>query len=1172
MKKFLKSGRFYLWAGMLIPALIVLAGFIVIKVWPFGDGTVLIIDSLHQYLPFYTDLHEKLTQGDSLFYSFSGGLGYNFWATWAYYMASPLNLLIALVPTANVGDFMDLMILLKIGACGGIFSWYLHRRRPDAPGLPLVFGTMYALGNFLIGYYFNLMWLDSMAVTPLILYGIEQLVHGKRGRIYGLSLFYAIWCNYYIGFMLCIFSCLYLLVCLVQEQGMTVGKLLRRCLTFGVYSLLAGGMAGVVLLPAYRALSASESMLSNTFPRQLRFYTDFFAMFRAHFISEHPINISDSQVGFNAYCGCAALILIWCYALDQKISLRRKLPHLLLTALLFMSVTVNILNYIWHGFHTQNGLPNRFAFLYVLMLLLLCFDVFPDLPSMAAWKLCLSGAVPLGLSCYLVLSGRADMDTYGNWVYLTPALLAFYLLLILVIRARRACPALPAFMLGSLMFSEAALHGIYGIMYNENVTRSIYLKDQASYRSLMKQQGDTDFFRAEIDSQRMRNVGMFAGARSMVLFNSTMQEAVTAFCDALGIEARTNKNGYNGVTRLMNDVFGIRYVLSSNGKAESLYQFPKIGGDDNLQLYKNENALSVGFLADEWILDWETLPGDPIGTQNDFAYLAAGVENLYVLDRVIEAEDGTEYGVKVPDQKQVYLYVPDRIEEFRLQTPEYSRTYSTYTDHLYTVNAEGASNLGYFTCELKSTQTAERVSVYTCPDERYQKVRDHLAKSQLKQVRATGSSLSGTIDADRDGVLVLTIPYDKGWSVKVDGKAARAVEIGGALTGLELTEGRHQISMNYTPAGFAGGLWLTGICTGVFILLQLLSGRSGQRRITALPSPEPHFEGERSLAGAGDPSQEQENTEESSGEDMKMDESIITGLRGCNPKGRVLLDEPMREHTTFRVGGPADCFVEPGSEEELVRTIAFCREHALPCYVIGNGSNLLVGDRGFRGVIVRLGGALAQIDAQGDCIRAGAGALLKDIADTAARNGLAGLEFASGIPGSLGGAVLMNAGAYGGEMKDVVRSVRVLTREGEIEQIPGSEMGFGYRTSLAQTQGQIVLGALLSLHRGDREQIQRTVDDLTQRRAMKQPLEKASAGSTFKRPEGYFAGKLIMDAGLRGFSLGGAQVSDKHCGFVINNGEATAAEVAALIAEVQKRVYEHSGVRLEPEVRRIGEF
>ena len=807
---------------MLLASLLTFIGFALIRVWPFGDGTVLIIDSLHQYLPFYTDFHEKLIHGDSLLYSFSGGLGYDFWATWAYYMASPFNFLIALVPTPNVGDFMDLMILLKIGLCGGTFSWYLHKRNPARPFMPIVFGCMFALGNFMMGYYFNLMWLDSIAMTPLIMYGIEQIVKGKKGLFYGLSLFYGLWCNYYVGFMLCIFSCLYLALCVIESRRRTGKEYVRIALRFGWHSLLAGGMASVVLLPAYRALTVSESMLDNSFPTTIRFYTDFLEMITAHFAAEHPINISDSQVGLNAYCGVIVLILILCYILDDRIRLRVRIARTCMLGLFLLSFSMNILNYVWHGFHQQNGLPNRFAFLYVFLLLTACYDAYGDIPYLSSLKLTLAGAIPFLVSLFAVASGKTDFEEYGYWNYLTPVLILLYLGIIVFFRTPVLFRKAGAVVLGSVMLLEAAAHCIYGTQYNENVTRSIYLKDQASYRQLVGEQQDTDFFRSEIDSQRMRNVTMFAGGHSMIMFNSTMQASVTEFCDRLGIEARTNKNGYIGVTRLLNDVFGIRYVLSSNGKGDALYQFEKIGEDDNLAIYYNPDALSLGFLVNEEIRLWNTQEGDPLEVQNAFVRLATGQDEIYTLDRKVDAEDDKPYGVKIPEGKQVYLYLPEKIESITVDTPEYKKTYSTYTDHLYVVNGLDDDRMGEFTCQLKSSQSRETVWIYTCPDELVKKVRDALAVSQLEDVDAAGNHLRGTIDADRDGILLLTIPYSHNWSVRVDGETVKAEPIGGALMGIPVTKGNHSIRMSYIPNGLKSGLCLSVLCTLLLILTMIV--------------------------------------------------------------------------------------------------------------------------------------------------------------------------------------------------------------------------------------------------------------------------------------------------------------------------------------------------------------
>lgn len=286
----------------------------------------------------------------------------------------------------------------------------------------------------------------------------------------------------------------------------------------------------------------------------------------------------------------------------------------------------------------------------------------------------------------------------------------------------------------------------------------------------------------------------------------------------------------------------------------------------------------------------------------------------------------------------------------------------------------------------------------------------------------------------------------------------------------------------------------------------------------------------------------------------------------------VLKDEPMAAHTTFRIGGPADYFVMPSEAGEVKRIVCLCREKDVPYYIIGNGSNLLVGDRGYRGVIIQIFKNMDRIHVQEKEIRVQAGALLSKTAAAACEAELAGLEFASGIPGTVGGAVRMNAGAYGGEMKQVLKSADVLTPEGEILTLTADEMKLGYRTSIISKMDYIVLEAVLELTPGSREEIRGRMEELKEKRVSKQPLEYGSAGSTFKRPEGYFAGKLIQDAGLRGFRVGNAQVSEKHCGFVINLGGATAREVADLMDEVVRRVEENSGVRLEAEVKRIGVF
>jgi len=303
-----------------------------------------------------------------------------------------------------------------------------------------------------------------------------------------------------------------------------------------------------------------------------------------------------------------------------------------------------------------------------------------------------------------------------------------------------------------------------------------------------------------------------------------------------------------------------------------------------------------------------------------------------------------------------------------------------------------------------------------------------------------------------------------------------------------------------------------------------------------------------------------------------MNNQIYEHLCRIMEPARVRTDEPMSAHTTFRIGGPADYFVQPADETELAGVLALCRQEALEHFIIGNGSNLLVSDEGYRGLIIQLGGRFGQIRFEGTGVTAQAGARLSVIARSAMEQGLSGLEFASGIPGSLGGAVLMNAGAYGGEMKQVVTGVRLMDADGEVRTVTGEEMQFGYRYSLAQSENLIVLEAVMQLQPGQKEEISAHMEELRRRRVERQPLDLPSAGSTFKRPEGYFAGKLIMDAGLRGYRCGGAMVSGKHCGFVVNAGGATAMDVWQVMRDVRQKVQEASGVALEPEVRLLGVF
>lgn len=289
-------------------------------------------------------------------------------------------------------------------------------------------------------------------------------------------------------------------------------------------------------------------------------------------------------------------------------------------------------------------------------------------------------------------------------------------------------------------------------------------------------------------------------------------------------------------------------------------------------------------------------------------------------------------------------------------------------------------------------------------------------------------------------------------------------------------------------------------------------------------------------------------------------------------ENEIFIDEPMKLHTSFKIGGPADFFVIPDNLEKLNKIIKLSSANNIPYFIIGNGSNLLVTDKGYRGIIIQIGKNLSNVYVEGDIVIAEAGVLLSRLARILYESSLTGFEFASGIPGTLGGAVFMNAGAYGGEIKDIILSVEAMDKKGDIITLNKDELQLGYRNSILQKKEYITLSAILKLKKGNQDSIKHIMDDLADRRRTKQPLEFPSAGSTFKRPEGYYAGKLIMEADLKGYSIGDAQVSEKHCGFIVNKGQATFDDVYNLIKYVKKVVYDKSSVELEPEVRILGEL
>ncbi len=801
------------WAAFGISSLTVLATFLAQGVF-IGDRGVLIIDSLHQYLPFFTDFQQKLKNGESLLYSFGGGLGYNLWAAFAYYLASPLNLAMAAIPMASVMDFMGALIVVKIGLCGAAFAWYFADRGEGQDYLPIPFGCMYALSTFVIGYYFNLMWLDSILILPLVMKGIERICDGGSGKLFAGSLFYGIYCNYYIGYMLCLFACLYFLAQWAARRFSWKAFAVSG-LRFAWLGLLSGGMAAAVLMPAYKALQLTEAS-GGAFPTKVRFYTDAFSQLTGHFALVEPINIQDGQSGVNIFCGTIVLILTLLYVLDKELPIKERAAKLALAGLLLFSMNFNMLNFIWHGFHTQNGLPNRFAFLYIAILLVMGFDALRHVQKLEPWRIGIAWVLPMAFvgACFYRQTGERPWYVYAA----TLGLLAVYGFALFGMCWRdKVKPALAV-----LMTVEMVATGAYGVACDGTVGESTYVNEQKAYQAMAaRQAGAGEFYRADIDSQRMRNENMFLGANGLALFSSTMPEATVNLCRAIGMEARTNKTGYLGVSKLFNDVFGVRYVVSKSGK-DTLYQMRKADYEDPLTLYYNEGALSLGFLVSPDIKNWQIADKLPMQVQDEFATLATGVPFQYTLREAYDLEEGPTYIIRLHPGEQTYIEVTENVASLTIKTPQYEKTINNYTKSIYNlglVEEEGEASKANISLTYKEgKEEPVPVRVYTCSDADYQNVYARLSAWQMEQVTDRGNAVSGSIRAGQAGTLLLTIPYDEGWEITVDGEKAQAYRVGTALTGIDLAEGDHAIAMRYTPDGLWPGTWVSLACAFLFLL------------------------------------------------------------------------------------------------------------------------------------------------------------------------------------------------------------------------------------------------------------------------------------------------------------------------------------------------------------------
>ena len=799
-------------AAFVVPVVIMLIIFVQRGIFPFGEETFLRTDMYHQYAPFFSEFQYKLTHGGSLLYSWDVGMGVNFSALYAYYLASPFNWLLLLCPKGLVIEFMTYQIVLKIGLSGLSMAYYLRKHCETNDFGVAFFGIFYALSGYMAAYSWNIMWLDCIILFPLIVLGLERLVKDGKGMLYCLTLGLSILSNYYISIMTCIFMVLYFLALLVLDEEMHWEKFIGRGFQFALYSLLAGGLSAVVLFPEIFALQMTASG-DFSFPNT---FTQYFPIF--DMIARHIGNV-ETEIGLdhwpNLYCGVAVLMFFILYLLCRKVSAKEKAVYCVMLLFFFASFSFNILNFIWHGFHYPNSLPCRQSYIYIFLVLFACYRAYMYLGE-TPWKH-VTGAFAGAVVFVLMAQKLVTQDHFHFIVYYVAILfLALYLGAIALYQksSRYYYPAL--FYALAVVSLEAAVNT--AVTSVTTTSRTAYTDDNQAVEALVDSvQPNDSFFRMEKVTRKTKNDGAWMHFPSVSLFSSTANADLSSLFRKLGCESSTNAYSITGSTPLIDALFSVKYGIYSE-KPEDTPLRTVIGEQDDVWLYQNNYTLPVGFYVEpDFESKWNLETGNPADVQNSLAD-ALGTQQVMnlVLDTITEGNDLTFY----PETSgEYYAYVGNKkIETVTATTWKGTKTF-TNVDRGYLLE------LGYCTAGDAVTLTAEDskeemwADVYHFSENGLGSVAAKLSAHPWKLTSWTDTSLKGTISCDKDGWMFTSIPYDTGWKILVDGKEQEPEKILDSFVSVWLTAGTHTVTMEYTPKGLMPGAIISGVSALILIFI-----------------------------------------------------------------------------------------------------------------------------------------------------------------------------------------------------------------------------------------------------------------------------------------------------------------------------------------------------------------
>lgn len=882
-----------LFMSFFVPFMLMAIAFGAQGMWPVRDTTPLTIDLYHQYAPFLAELRTKMLNLESPFYSWNGGLGMNFYALMAYYLASPLNLLMLLFPPRFLSEAVTVLTLIKIGLIGLTSSYMLREAfspygsRTVAAKEPkqvtygsetgtdwaqILMSTAFALSGFMLAYSWDIMWLDSIVMLPLIVTGLYRLIKDGRFVLYVVSLALAIVFNYYIAIFVCLFTGLYFFVLFVtvspDVDRFRLNKpafFLARLSRFTFASILGGLLSAFLSVPTYLALQIT-SATDDAFPTTWRLGFDFFEFIARHLIDMEPKIRSGLP---NIYVGLAVFILVPVYLMTKHIRLSEKLAHLAILAFLYVSFNSNMLNFIWHGMHYPNQLPHRFAFVYSFVLIIMMYRAFSGLRDMSAVQLVIGPIVGI---LYIVMAERLIPEEVDHETAMVSVL--FLILLTAAISLVRNKERSFRFMMQALtvvMILEIMVNSIVTITtihINESYTRrSTFNGDfdevRAELAIIEELEGKNSFYRTELIQQKTTNSPALYGYKGFTIFSSTSYEDTAKLMRRLGYHGNNiNSYKYTSSTPLLNSIFGIEYLINKDAAIRDPL-LEDLGTDSSLYSYRNPYALSPGFMVSSDILNWNVTSGTPFQIQNDFVAKASGHDSLFE-GMEIETESAINMNDDNGTAKNGFAYLPVKNEESSEITlvirNEESRHLFFHVDTVFSMSVNAVVDSGSTDPDVNSTvfeetrsinkpelfdmgfvEAGETVRIRVNIDEdkggrfkiaaaslnqdAYINAMTELETGNLVITNHNSRMLSGQVEASDDGILFLSIPYDEYWQADVDGEAVSLVRVADGLSGVPLTAGTHNVTLTYTPPAFWIGV-LISLLALVVLLLWLLIWRS----------------------------------------------------------------------------------------------------------------------------------------------------------------------------------------------------------------------------------------------------------------------------------------------------------------------------------------------------------